>query len=247
MPTKDIKPIISATADRIARRAQMDVHTTVGADYAPALTAETITTTIDRALEGDADTTFAAIGDLVPYFADDDTEKWTDIHDASPEMLTRALAYAGAQLAALERTVQETTQRVIALMRIIRANGDTPGNVIPLPSLEEGTPLPVMLGGGITRCGRCTRTFAAATYRCVEYLDGNRYRDICRYCADADLELHHWQEFCDIADAIDAVMRTAPGKTARDHLRAVLQGAADHFAAWRWDEDGNPLPPLDDN
>lgn len=106
-------------------------------------------------------------------------------------------------------------------------------NITYLP--VQGTPLPVMLGGGpVHRCARCARTFTTETYRCVQHLDDDRYRDICRYCADADPDLHHWQAYCDVADAIDTLMRTAPDKAARQLLRAMLTNAAEHFAVWRW-------------
>lgn len=108
----------------------------------------------------------------------------------------------------------------------------------------EPRTLPIVLGGGpVHRCGRCAATFTATTWHVIEDRgehDGRWYHgDICRRCADADPQLHHWQAFCDVADAIDALMQTAPDRHARELLARQLADVADHFAAWRWpDENG---------
>lgn len=111
---------------------------------------------------------------------------------------------------------------------------------------EEGFPIPVLLSGGLKQCYLCERKFTSPTYDVVVELGPGRFLKVCRRCATADPDFLHWQEFCDIADMIDVLMKAAPDKRVRDLLSQLIAQCADHFSAWRWDEDGNPLPPLDE-
>ncbi|MGI5232878.1 hypothetical protein [Actinoallomurus sp. CA-142502] len=106
---------------------------------------------------------------------------------------------------------------------------------------QEATDLPIVLSGGVHRCGRCLLSFSTQTYHVIHDLgtrDGHwRYADICRGCATADPALSHWQRLCDVADVIDSLMQVAPDKRTRNLFAAQLKGTADHFARWRWPED----------
>lgn len=113
------------------------------------------------------------------------------------------------------------------------------------------TPLPLVMGGGVLRCGRCARTFTSPTWHCAENMredaDGLAFHtDVCRRCAYMDPDLSNWQDLCDVLDSIDEVMKGAAGQPARDVLAAFITRAAEHFSVWRWPEDQPPYVPGDD-
>ena len=102
----------------------------------------------------------------------------------------------------------------------------------------EGTPLPIMLGGGpIHRCARCAASFSATTYHVSPSNEWGAFAPVCPRCADHDPHLHIWQAYCQVADMIDALMQAAPDKDVRRQLAGCLKNAADSFSQWRWPED----------
>jgi hypothetical protein len=117
-------------------------------------------------------------------------------------------------------------------------------NVIDFPAKQtDGTPIPIVLGGGhVLRCGRCTRTFTAETWHCIENMletaEGLlQHTDVCRRCAYHDPILTNWQNLCDVLDSIDGVMQGAKDQHARDVLKELISDAAGHFSVWRWPND----------
>ncbi|GAA0215574.1 hypothetical protein GCM10009527_009290 [Actinomadura nitritigenes] len=122
-------------------------------------------------------------------------------------------------------------------------------NVIDLTTGQrqqsDGTPIPIMLGGGLLRCSRCERTFTAETYHCitdlVETADGLlRCNDVCRRCAYADPVLSNWQNLCDLMDSIDRTMQDAADRDARGLLYQLITNATGHLAVWRWPNEEPP-------
>jgi hypothetical protein len=107
----------------------------------------------------------------------------------------------------------------------------------PAGKLVPATELPHVLGGGIQRCALCERAWSAATYH-LERKFGDAGRGaICRYCAHLDVDLTVWQDLCDVADAIDAVMQRCDDARQRHLFGALIAGFASHFSDWRWPDE----------
>lgn len=107
----------------------------------------------------------------------------------------------------------------------------------PAGHLVPATPLPFVLAGGTHKCLDCGRTFAAATYIVERRCENGVQGFICRYCAHLDVDLTVWQDVCDVADVIDALMMRADDDRQRQLFAGLVGDFAEHFAVWR-----NPPP-----
>jgi hypothetical protein len=104
---------------------------------------------------------------------------------------------------------------------------------------RQGSPLPVVLGGGKLRCCRCGRVWEQCGWY-VEAASG----PVCSVCATNDPALTHWWGFCLAMSDLDTAMCAAPDKQARLLVAAMVKQNVESLAYWHWPEEDD-RPPLD--